>query len=143
MLLVALAFRHYIPSTMHVNAGPAFWLSVVLAHVMSFVITYSLGLLSLWIYEVRSLYNFYYLPSLIFSGQIAPIALFPSSWQAIVRVLPFQYTLAFPAGVFLERITGTQLMFGFGMQIAWILVGMAASALLWRGGLKRYTAFGI
>lgn len=140
---VVFAFHRYIPPTMHVNIGPAFWISVILAHVMSFMITYPLGLLSLWFYEVRSLYNFYYLPSMIFSGQIAPIALFPAGMQIVFRLLPFGYTLSFPASIFLRRVSGEAMYTGFAIQIGWIAAGFAISAVLWRGGLKRYTAFGI
>ncbi len=103
--LVFLAFRRYLPDAPgHYHWGAAFWLAVALGHGVSFAITYALGLLSLWFYEVRSLYNFYYLPLLIFSGQLAPLALFPVGLQHVVRWLPFPYTLAFPVQVFLGKV---------------------------------------
>jgi ABC-2 type transport system permease protein len=141
--LVTLAFHHYLPSTMQVNAGPKFWLAVVLGHLVSFWTTYALGLLSLWLYEVRAIYNLYYLPVIIFSGQVAPLALFPAALQQVARFLPFGYTLAFPANIFLKRISPEALMFGYGMQLFWIAVASAAAVMLWRGGVKRFTAFGV
>src|SRR5580700_5938268 len=59
--LVAYGFRAYLPMPLHVNAGPQFLLAVLLAHLVSFSISYTLGLLSLWLYETRSHFNFYYL----------------------------------------------------------------------------------
>ena len=143
MVLVALAFRGYIPSTMSVNVGPEFWLAVILGHVVSFSITYTIGLLSLWLYEARSLHHFYYLMSMIFSGQIAPVALFPAAMQSVARILPFQYMIGFPAGIFLKRISGEAILSGYAMQLGWIAGAMVLSVVLWRGGIKRYTAFGI
>jgi ABC-2 type transport system permease protein len=141
--LVVLAFHHYIPPTMHFNIGPVFWLSVLLGHFVSFVVTYSMGLLSLWLYEARSVYNFYYLPQMIFSGQIAPLALLPHAFRVLVNYLPFPYTLAFPANVFLMRLSRLDVLLGLGAQLFWIVVGLVAALLLWRGGLRRYTAFGV
>ena len=143
MALVAFAFRGYLPSTMSVNAGWQFWLAVVLGHVVSFSITYAIGLLSLWLYETKSLHHFYYLMSLIFSGQIAPIALFPAGLQTVARLLPFPYVIGFPASIFLRRISDHAIYEGYAIQVGWIITAMLLSTVLWRGGIKRYTAFGI
>jgi ABC-2 type transport system permease protein len=141
--LVVLAFHRYLPATMHVNAGPTFWLAVLFGHFLSFTITHAIGLLSLWLYEVRSVYNFYYLPLMIFSGQIAPIALFPRAIREIIYYTPFPYTLAFPADIFLGRASERELAGGFIMQLVWIGIASMAAAVLWRGGVRRHTAFGI
>ena len=141
--LVAFAFRAYLPLSMHAIAWPQFLLAVLLAHLVSFSVSYTLGLLSLWLYETRSMYNFYYLFSVIFSGQIAPTALFPTALQPLVGLLPFQYVLGFPANVFLGRIKGTAVDDGYLIQVGWIVGLTLLSMALWRGGLKRYAAFGI
>lgn len=123
--------------------GWRFWLSVVLGHIVSFGITYSMGLLSLYLVEARSVYNFYYLPQVIFSGQIAPLSLFPKAIAAFAGLLPFSYTIFFPIQIFLGNVHGEALWKGYAMQLLWIAISFTVSALLWRGGLKRYTAFGI
>ena len=143
--LVAFAFRHYLPDlgAGHYHMGPVFWLSVVLGHWVSFAITYAFGLLALWLYETRSLFNFYYLPLIIFSGQLAPLALLPRGLQDFVRWTPFPYTLAFPTSVFLGKVEGVQIEIGLAGQVVWIVLGLLLAAWLWRGGLRRFTAFGI
>lgn len=143
--LVAFAFRHYLPDlgAGHYHMGPVFWLSVVLGHWVSFAITYAFGLLALWLYETRSLFNFYYLPLIIFSGQLAPLALLPRGLQDFVRWTPFPYTLAFPTSVFLGKAEGVQIEIGLAGQVVWIVLGLLLAAWLWRGGLRRFTAFGI
>ncbi len=144
--LVALAFRHYLPAgpgQTHYHFGPLFWISVALGHGVSFFLAYAMGLLSLWLYETRSIYELYYLPMLIFSGQIAPLALLPHAWTQSAGWTPFPYTLAFPAQVFLGRMTGAEIAHGLAMQVLWMGLGWGAATLLWRGGVRRFTAFGI
>ncbi|MGO8672344.1 MAG: ABC transporter permease [Capsulimonadaceae bacterium] len=141
--LVVLAFHRYLPSTLHVNTGVVFWLAFLLGHLLDFILTFTVGLLSLWLYEARSVFNFYYMPVLIFSGQIAPLALYPSALQACIHYLPFPYTLAFTANIFMERVGGRAILEGFMVQVSWIVIMLALSALLWRGGVRRFTAFGI
>ncbi|HEX5323827.1 MAG TPA: ABC-2 family transporter protein [Capsulimonadaceae bacterium] len=123
--------------------GWRFWLAVVLGHVVSFGLTYAMGLLSLYLVEARSVYNFYYLPLVIFSGQIAPLTFFPQWMLTLARFLPFSYTLSLPAQIFIGHVHGRDVWMGYAGQLAWIAVSFSAAALLWRGGLKRYTAFGI
>ena len=123
--------------------GWHFWLAVALGHIVSFGITYAMGLLSLYLVEARSVYNFYYLPLVIFSGQIAPLSFFPKGVAEFARGLPFGYTLSLPAQIFIGRVHGNDLWFGYAGQLFWIAVSFSLAAILWRGGLKRYTAFGI
>lgn len=136
-------FHRYLPVHPHFNIGWTFWLSIVLGHLVSFTITYAMGLISLWLYEARSVYNFYYLPLIIFSGQVAPLSLFPAFLQRVVYFMPFPYTLAFPANIFLGRVNGEQILQGLLIQCLWIIISLLATRYLWYGGLKRFTAFGI
>ena len=143
--LVAFAFRRYLPDlgAGHYHWGLVFWLSVILGHLVSFSITYAFGLLALWLYETRSLFNFYYLPLIIFSGQLAPISLLPATWRAGIYWLPFPYTLAFPTDVFLGKLDTGQIEGRLLMQVVWIALGLLSSWGLWRGGVRRFVAFGI
>jgi ABC-2 type transport system permease protein len=142
-LLLLLSFHRYIAAPSHIHFGCDFLLAVVLGHLVSFLVSYTLGTLSLWLYEARSIYNFYYLPLLIFSGQIAPMAMLPVGLQHAVWWTPWPYTLAFPTGILLGRIHGHDLWAGYLVQLAWIAVCCLVSRLLFLGGLKRFTAFGI
>ena len=144
-VLVAFAFRHYLPDLTagHYHPTPVFWLAVILGHLVSFSLSYAVGLLALWLYETRSLFNLYYLPLIIFSGQLAPLALLPPAVQRVAEWLPFPYTLAFPTGIFLGTIGGGQIERGLIAQVAWIALSLLAASWLWRGGVRRFAAFGI
>ena len=145
LALVAFGFRHYLPDlgAGHYHIGPVFWLSVVLGHLVSFTLSYALGLLALWLYEVRSLFNFYYLPLIILSGQLAPLALLPSALTRFALWTPFPYTLAFPTDIFLGKLNLGRVEMGLFAQVVWIIISLLAASALWRGGVRRFAAFGI
>lgn len=123
--------------------GWPFFAALILGHFVSFFITYAFGLLALFFVETRSLFNFWYLPLILFSGQIAPLAMFPPAMQTIARLLPFRYTIALPTEIFLGRVSGTQALQGLCAQIAWIAVAWGIGHVLWRTGLKRFTGVGL
>jgi ABC-2 type transport system permease protein len=56
--------------------------------------------------------------------------------------LPFQYELYFPVSVLMNRIHGTDLWFGVGMQTFWVIAAGAAAQLMWNQGLRKYQAVG-
>jgi ABC-2 type transport system permease protein len=141
---VLLMFHHWV----HWNSrlydfGWRFWLAVILGHLLSFSITYCLGLISLHVIEARSIYNFYYLPLMIFNGSLAPLSFFPPAIAKIALLLPFNYTLGFAAQVFIGQAQGAVYWQYLTIQIVWLFIALVAARLLWRGGLVRYTAYGI
>jgi ABC-2 type transport system permease protein len=123
--------------------GWKFWLATVLGHFVSFFVTYAMGLLALYFVDVSNIFYFYYLPEILFNGQIAPLTLFPHWVGQFANFLPFPSTISFPAQVFIGNVHGTDLWIGYGRQIVWIVIAYAISAVLYRQGLRRYAASGI
>ena len=140
-VLAAFLFRHTLRWD---DCHPTGWffLSLVLGHLVSFFVTYALGLLSLYFVETRSLFNLWYVPRFIFSGEIAPLAFFSPAMQQIAGVLPFRYTISLPTEIFLGQLTPAALRHGLLMQVVWIVIGYVVGVLLWRNGLKRFTGVG-
>lgn len=140
--VAAFLFRH----NLHVadyRADGYFLLALLLGQTVSFCITYPFGLLALYFVETRSLFNFWYIPLVIFNGQVAPLALFPLYARRLAEYLPFRYTLAFPTELFLGRLSQSEINHGLLCQLDWIAVGYVISVLLWRNGLKRFTGVGL
>jgi ABC-2 type transport system permease protein len=125
------------------NFGWQFWLAMILGHFVSFAISYCLGLISLYVIEARSIYMFYYLPLILFNGQIAPLSFFPPGIVKVILFLPFNYTLGFPAQVFIKQVAGAHYWQLLAVQVTWLVLALVTASALWRGGLKRYTAYGI
>lgn len=103
---------------------------------------YWLALLAFWAARADALLAVQ--DSLIFllAGQVAPIALLPDALQLAAKVLPFRYMIGFPVEVLTGQLDTTGLLMGFAVQAGWLVVALALSAVMWRMGLRRYTAVG-
>lgn len=141
-LVILLIFRNYLVwDNYSVSLGLLG--SIVLAHVLSFQISWLLGLAAFYLIEISGVYEFYYMVSAFLAGQMAPLTMLPDAVRSLAHALPFSYILWFPVQIFLGNIQGQQILHGMAMQAAWIAVLYVAGALLWRAGMKKYTAVGI
>lgn len=140
--LTLVIFREYLVWSDY-NTGPEFWLSVALAHLLSYQIAWALGLMAFYLVEVGGLYEFYYMIGGFLAGQMAPLQMMPDAVRDLAQALPFAYVLWFPVQVFLGRASGEAVVSGLWHQVFWIAALAALGQFLWRAGLKRYTAVGI
>jgi ABC-2 type transport system permease protein len=62
--------------------------------------------------------------------------------QQAVVMLPFRYMVAFPVEVLTGQLSEAELWIGFGCQAGWLFLALMLSAMLWRAGLRRYSAVG-
>jgi len=120
----------------------AFVPALGLAWLLRFFWGYWLALLTFWAARADALLAVQ--DSLIFllAGQVAPIALLPDALQLVAKVLPFRYMIGFPVDVLTGQLDTTGLLMGFAVQAGWLVVALALSAVMWRMGLRRYTAVG-
>lgn len=140
--IAAYLFRHSLTWDAYYY-GWEFWTAILLGHFVSFFITYAFGLLALYFVETRSLFNFWYMPLILFSGQFAPLALFPPAARRLADILPYRYTVALPTEIFLGKLSGDDAHYGLLIQLAWIAGAYVLGVLLWRGGVKRFTGVGL
>lgn len=101
-----------------------------------------IGMLAFWITQVISIVNAWFLLRALFSGWIIPIAMFPATIVTALMYLPFRYMLSFPVEIFLGNLTAAEIGLGFAIQWGWILILFVGYRLLWRTGLKHYSAVG-
>ena len=120
----------------------AFVPALGLAWMLRFFWGYWLALLAFWAARADALLAVQ--DSLIFllAGQVAPIALLPDALQLVAKVLPFRYMIGFPVEVLTGQLDTTGLLMGFAVQAGWLVVALALSAVMWRMGLRHYTAVG-
>ena len=120
----------------------AFVPALLLAWLLRFFWGYWLALLAFWAARADALLAVQ--DSLIFllAGQVAPISLLPEVLQTVAKLLPFRYMVSFPVEVFIGQLTPIELVTGLAVQIGWLLVAVGLSAVMWRAGLRRYSAVG-
>jgi ABC-2 type transport system permease protein len=79
---------------------------------------------------------------LFLSGQIAPLSLFPWPIQALATLLPFRWLIGFPVELLLGRLTPVEALTGLGAQVVWLVISLALVRVVWRAGVRIYSAVG-
>lgn len=128
------------------HAGPRgallFLPALALAWALRFFWGYALALLAFWAARADALLAVQ--DSLVFllAGFVAPTALLPGSLKSLAAALPFRYMVGFPVEILTRRLSGDQLAAGFAIQLAWLALALLAARLVWKNGLRRYSAVG-
>lgn len=122
--------------------GLAFVLALALAWALRFFWGYWLALLAFWATRADALLGLQDALIFLLAGQVAPVALLPGILQTAAKLLPFRYMVAFPVEVLTGQLDRAELWGGLVAQVGWLAVALAVYVLLWRKGLRRYTAVG-
>lgn len=133
----------------HASIAPSLWSvllfipALLLASLTRFVLEWTLAQVAFWTTRVSAINQSYFIALLFLSGQIAPLNLLPYPVQVLSFLLPFRWLVSFPVELLLGRITFMETMIGLGAQMGWLIVSFALLRLVWRAGVKVYTAVGI
>jgi ABC-2 type transport system permease protein len=123
-------------------ALPGALLATIGAALIQFFFCFTLAMVAFWILDIGSITFIIYSIEFLLGGHIFPIDAFPSWMQAVCDCLPFAYEIFFPAAILIGHIHGAALVHGFLWQWAWIGFFYVLSGILWKRGLRRYTAVG-
>lgn len=116
--------------------------AVLFAAILRFLFTYILALTAFWSHQAHGIVGFGETLIFLLGGSAAPITLFPESLRPLGEMLPFRAMLGFPVEIASGALGSTQIIQGYAWQALWV-VGFAAMArLVWRSGVRRYTAIG-
>ena len=128
------------------SVSPEGILLAIPAMIMGFFVGYLLSAaitaLAFWTTRVHSIHEFYYALVLLFSGQFVPLTLMPKLIQDIAQYLPFQLLIYFPIQLILGRLSSEQIVQGFVTGFIWLAVSITVFNLVWRNGVKRFSAVG-
>jgi ABC-2 type transport system permease protein len=116
--------------------------SLVLSFLVGFFFEASVGMVGFWFLEVTSLLYIVMTLNFFISGHMVPLDLLPWPWASVLKVLPFQYMAYFPAVVFLGKVRGWNLVYHLLGELFWAIAFMLLARVLYRVGLKRYSAYG-
>jgi ABC-2 type transport system permease protein len=120
----------------------AYLLSLVLGFFVGFFFEACIGMVGFWILEVTSLLYVVNTLNFFVSGQMLPLDILPTFWANLLKALPFQYLAYFPATVFLGHTRGEDLIWGLLGEAGWAAGFFILARLLYRIGLRRYSAYG-
>jgi ABC-2 type transport system permease protein len=120
----------------------AYAVSLLLGFLVGFFFETSLGMIGFWFLEVTSFLYVINTINFFVSGHMFPLDLLPPFWASLLKLLPFQYLAYFPAAVFLGKVQGAELAYGLLAELAWAVTFVLVSRVLFRFGLRHYSAYG-
>jgi ABC-2 type transport system permease protein len=135
-------FRRHLQVPAHWETWAITAVSLVLAAMIQFFISYALAMIAFWLLEISTVVFIVYSFEYFLSGRVFPLDLMPAYFRQINEWLPFKYELYFPVAVFLERVTGAEVSRGLCIQALWVVAAFAGARLLWARGLRHYQAVG-
>lgn len=116
--------------------------AVVLGFGISFLLGAMITCLAFWTTRVYSLSEFYWAVVLLFAGQFVPLDLMPPFIQQVAQFLPFQLFKYFPIQLILGKLSPDVIVRDFAMGVVWFSVALVLFRMMWRAGLKRFSAVG-
>ena len=132
----------------HASISPPLWAigvfipSLLIAFLVRFLLEWTLAQAAFWTTRVSAINQTYFVLLLFLSGQIAPLALLPQPVQIVAAILPFRWLISFPVEVLLGQHTPIEALMGLGAQVAWLIVSIVLVRVVWRAGLRVYSAVG-
>jgi ABC-2 type transport system permease protein len=119
-----------------------FLLSTLLAGLLQFFMSYTMALLAFWLLEVSTVIFIAFAFEYLASGHVFPLDILPPALAQILNCTPFPYLLFFPVSVYLGQAHGAALWRGLGLQAAWLVFFYLLARLVWRRGIRKYSAVG-
>ncbi|MBA3881951.1 MAG: ABC-2 family transporter protein [Chthoniobacterales bacterium] len=140
--LIFVYFREFIRLPSSGVAYLCSFISLLMAAMIQFFITYSIAMMAFWILEISTIVFIVYSFEYFLGGQMFPVDIMPPAIQAVMKWLPFYYELFCPIAIFLERLKGAAMVEALGIQTAWLLATWGTARLMWKRGLGHYQAVG-
>lgn len=119
-----------------------FLIAVVLAAAIQFSLTTAIGSLGFWMDDNTGIARGRHVTSMVLSGELVPLALFPAGMMGFIQWQPFRFMLSFPLEVMLGTLSARDLAYGFAMQAIWAGFFVWLCWFAWQRGLKSYSAVG-
>jgi len=119
-----------------------FVVSVVLAALLQFLLSYTMALLAFWVLDVSTFIFIQFAFEYLASGHLFPLDILPPALATALKLTPYPYLCYFPVTVYQGRVTGGELAAGLAIQAAWVVAGYALARFIWARGIRRYGAVG-
>ena len=116
--------------------------SLVVAYFLRIFMDWGFALSAFWTTRTSALNQIYFLVMLFCSGRLAPLDLLPRWLERVSWYLPFRWTGWFTVELALNRLSPAEIAAGFRMQGLWLVLGLLLMQVVWRLGVRKYTAVG-
>jgi len=98
--------------------------------------------IAFWTTRVYSIAEMIWAFILLLGGTFVPLELLPGIARQAAEILPFQLYVYFPVQLILGRLEAEVVLRNFLLQGFWLVVTLVAFQIVWREGVKRFSAVG-
>lgn len=110
--------------------------------VMYFFFSMTLGFLGFWTSEVWAPRFISFVVMEFFAGGLFPLDILPRPLFIVSQALPFSYFVYFPVKVYLGSLTTVEIVRSLGIACVWAVFLASVALLMWKRGLRVYSAEG-
>jgi ABC-2 type transport system permease protein len=125
---------------------PALWALVVVALAGGWLITFfagfAIGSLAFYFESSLKIMDVWLTLFFVFSGYIAPVELFPPPMRLAADWMPFRYQIGLPVELLTSTHAPAAALGLVARQWLWVVALGLGTLALWRGGLRRFAAYG-
>jgi ABC-2 type transport system permease protein len=112
------------------------------AAALQFLFTYTLALSAFWTERAHGVVGIGGVLVFLLGGEAAPVPLLPEAVRPLAAALPFRAMHGFPAEIAAGTLGSDALVVGYAWQALWLVVFVLGAWLVWRRGIRRFTAVG-
>ena len=139
-VVLSIAFRPTLDPS--VQQCVVFFIAIWGAYLIRSMLLWVLGMITFWTTRVSALFEAYFMAELLLSGRLVPMTLMPGWVQALSWFLPFRWTFGFPITALVGPVSNQQLIVGVLAQVGWVVAGAVLVKVVWRRGVRRFSAVG-
>ena len=142
LILIYTFLQNYINLDLSLIKVFFFIIFLILGYLINFFIDFLIGLYSFYFSKVSSLHTSIKVLRNLSAGNIFPLLMLPAKIFLSLQFLPFMYTSYVPTMLLLERTSFDLILKNLFISITWLAILCLFSAVLWKRGMKRYSAYG-
>lgn len=116
--------------------------AMVMGMILYFFFSLTLGFVGFWAPDVWAPRFISFVVTEFFAGGLFPIDILPTPLFILSQSLPFSYFIYFPLKVYLGQLTAPMILQGFTIGLAWMFGFWFIAQVVWKRGLRVYTAQG-
>ena len=139
-VVLSIAFRPTLDPS--VQQCVVFFIAIWGAYLIRSMLLWVLGMITFWTTRVSALFEAYFMAELLLSGRLVPMTLMPGWVQALSWFLPFRWTFGFPITALVGPVSNQELIVGVLAQVGWVVAGAGLVKVVWRRGVRRFSAVG-
>lgn len=142
LIILGFFLRGYLTIKISVLNISCFVLALVIGYLINFLLNYLLSILAFFFSEVNSMFVAIDVLKGIITGKLFPISIVPKMLYNFLMITPFQFTAYLPTVILLDKLSVNEVYKNLIIGTLWVILLFVLSKVMWKKGLRKYSAFG-